>query len=607
MKHTSKIKLALAVTTALGAQPVFADVEELEAFTTVAHSYRTLLSQTGSTVEVITREDLERGQSTFVLDALRELPGVYVRNNGGPGNSFGITTRGLTVPPVVLIDGIEVSNPASGTVINPGVLFTGAVERVEFLKGSQSSLYGADALSGVMSLTTRQAEQDTTSGFLTAAYGSFDTWQAGAGVQGDQGPFGYSITVGHQSSDGFSAADNNDESDGYENNSVTAKVGYELTETLDVYAVAYYIDSEADFDNNGFDSTFGLSLNEQIFAKVGAQLEVNDMWQSEANFAYSEVDSRSLSNFGAVSEFVSKGERNDVQWHNVVTVNEAWTVAAGVEYEKEINQVTDDERDEWSVYVENTLAVTDALDVSLGGRIDDNSAYGNNSTWRTTGSYQIEALSARLHGSYGTSFIAPTFFETSSPLYGNPDLSPEEGKGWDLGIEFLFAENSLLLDVTYFDNTIKNQIEFLTLSFSPFTGTYINNAQYESDGVEISLAWQATDSVTFGANYTHTDAENGNGSEPLHVAENMLNANINWTGLDERLDVKVSGRYIDERATFAGTVDASTVLDVAAQYEIDETATVWTSVNNVFDEDYQEIAGFNSPDFNITAGVRLTF
>ena len=338
MKHISKIKLAIATTAALSAQSLSADVDQLGEFTAVAHSYDTLLTETGSTVEVITREELELGQSTFILNAVRDLPGVYVRNNGGPGNSFGITTRGLTVPPVVLIDGIEVSNPASGSIINPGVLFTGAIERVEFLKGSQSSLYGADALSGVMSLTTRQAEQDTTSGFLTAAYGSFDTWQAGAGVQGDQGPFDYSITVGHQSSDGFSAADDNDEADGYENNSVTAKVGYELTETLDVYAVAYYIDSEADFDKNGFDSTFGLSLNEQIFAKVGAQLSVNDIWESEANFAYSEVDSRSLSNFGAISEFISKGERNDVQWRNVVTVKEAWTVAAGVEYENEINQ-----------------------------------------------------------------------------------------------------------------------------------------------------------------------------------------------------------------------------------------------------------------------------
>ena len=128
--------------------------------------------EVGSTVEVIDREDLEIGQTTFVLDALRELPGVSLRNNGGPGGAFGITTRGLnTNRPVVLIDGIEVSDPSSGSIINPGLLFSNAIDRIEFLKGPQSSLYGADALAGVINITSRQAQEGETIGSISAGYG----------------------------------------------------------------------------------------------------------------------------------------------------------------------------------------------------------------------------------------------------------------------------------------------------------------------------------------------------------------------------------------------------------------------------------------------------
>ena len=601
-------KLALILSASLGAHSLLAEVEELEEFTTVAHAYDTLLSNTGSTVEIIDREDLESGQSTFVLDALREVPGVYVNNNGGPGTVFGITTRGLTDAPVVLIDGIEVSNPASGQIINPGFLFSGSTERIEFLKGPQSSLYGADALAGVISISTLQAKPETTVATASAAYGTFNTFQGSAGIQSNQGAVDYSVNVNYLSSDGFSSADHNAEDDGYTNTSVTAKIGYALTDTVDVYAVAYYIDAETDTDGSIPGDAFGENLNEQIFAKLGAKFQLSEQWNSEANVSFAEIESISIFTdfFGNPSEFVSKGERNEVQWRNVFAVNEAWTVAAGVEYEKEKNRSATGERDETSFYVDSTLAITEALNWSLGGRVDDNSDYGSNSTWRTTGSYQIDALSARIHGSYGTSFKAPTFFETSDPLFGNPDVNPEEGTGWDLGIEFTLAEASVFFDVTYFDNQIEDQIVYDGSINLPF-GTYINNAEYQSNGVEISAAWQAIESLLLKANYTYTDAENLSGALPLNVAKNMFNASATWSGLDDRLDVRLSGRYVDERATFSGEVDSSIVVDLAAQYALNETATLWTSVNNLFDEDYQEIAGFNTADFNITAGVRLTF
>ena len=181
-------------------------------------------------------------------------------------------------------------------------------------------------------------------------------------------------------------------------------------------------------------------------------------------------------------------------------------------------------------------------------------------------------------------------------------LDAEEGEGWDFGVETTLIPGVLVLDVTGFRNEIDDQI-----TYDRGTNSYINQASYKSKGVETTLSWQALDSLVISANYTYTDAENKDGSAPLHVPENMANLSATWITMEDKLSLKASTRYIDDRVTYNGDADDYILVDLAAQYIVNERVTLWTMINNVFDEDYQEIAGYNSPDFNITGGLRINF
>jgi vitamin B12 transporter len=618
MTNITKLSIASAITAFAGTACLHADDQparkqdndatyQLANYVVVANTYEVPLSEVGSTVEVITREDLEIGQTTFVLDALRELPGISLRNNGGPGGAFGMTTRGLnTNLPTVLIDGIEVSDPQSGRILNPGLLFSNSVERVEFLKGPQSSLYGADALAGVINITTREVKDGETTGSLSAGYGTFDTKQGSVNLQTRQGPIDFSLNLNRHESAGFSAQDNETEDDGYENSSITAKLGYQATEDLKFYLLGYYIDSESEFDASFVPSSFdpsGINRTEQFFAKTGAILQATEDWETQLGFAFSNVKTESDSVSNGFSE--TEGDRYKIDWRNVYSVNDDWNIAAGAEYEIEDNRLGTGDRDETSYYADNTIEVVENLHWTLGGRYDDNSAYGTNETWRTTFSYLIEPINSRLHGSYGTSFQAPSFYQTLNPTYGTPGLKAENGEGWDFGIETAFLDEKVIWDVTLFGNDISDKI-----GFDMTTLKYKNDESYESHGVETSLSWQVCQDVLIRTNYTYTEAEYEDGTEAERVPEHMANFSVLWSTLEEKLNLKASVHYVGKQKSLRSSLvdqDDYTVLNLAGQYELTKELTLWTSVNNVFDAEYQEISGYNSADFNMMAGIRINF
>ncbi|MBL4576196.1 MAG: TonB-dependent receptor [Opitutaceae bacterium] len=168
------------------------EVHKLDTFVVVANRYEVPIDKIGSSVEILDKYDIEKGSQTLLLNVLRDVPGFYLRNNGGPGNSFGITIRGLNSNrPTVLIDGIKVSNPSNGEIINFGNIFGNGISRVEILKGPQSSLYGADALAGVISI---QTDTEKEGGNASFSVGSFETYEASIGFSGKEGNLNWSIT-----------------------------------------------------------------------------------------------------------------------------------------------------------------------------------------------------------------------------------------------------------------------------------------------------------------------------------------------------------------------------------------------------------------------------
>jgi vitamin B12 transporter len=586
------------------------EIHTLDRFVVVANRHEVPIDKVGSSVEILESYDLEKGSQSFLLDFMREVPGFYLRNNGGPGGTFGITTRGLNSNrPTVLIDGIKVSNPANGQIINFGNLYGSNISRVEILKGPQSSLYGADALAGVISI---QTSDDSTGGAVELSAGSYNTYEASISLNGNEEALNWSFNASRYDTKGFSAqppsfgpewADN----DGYENTSFSGKLGYDIGEDAELFLVAYYIDSFSEFDpgtpapwltnpnpNNHSES-------KQLFAKLGGKFQLTDTWNSQISMAHSDVDTLSFTG----TTYASDGDRYEFDWQNTIELNKRWTLVAGAEYELEDNRTDIGDRDNQSYYIENIVGISDQLDWTLGGRYDDNSAYGDKTTWRSSFSYQVETVDARLHGSYGTSFQAPSFYQLFNPTYGNTMLIAETGEGWDFGFEKTFAEGKFVLSSTLFGYEIEDKINF---SFDTYL--YGNEEFYESEGVETSARWELSESLRLTAGHTYSSANYGDGTEAERVPRNLYSLNANWRGLENKLGINATLLNVSsqrELLTSTTRQPGYTVVNVATQYQINENYQVWVRIDNLFDEDYQEIVSYQTPGISYYTGVRFTF
>ena len=609
------IGLASALLPAAAQQDGSSSVFELNPLVTVANRYELPLNRVGSSVEYISSYDLELTHQSFALEAIRTTPGFHVRNNGGPGGAFGITTRGLNgTRPIVLIDGIEVSNPASGRIINFGNLFGSNIESIEILKGAQSSLYGADATAGVISIATK-AE----GGKAELSYGSFNTIQSSIAQSGNQGAFSWSINAGRYSSDGFSSQDPDSlgedfaqhrpayqDDDGYENTNFATKLAYRISDSSDVYLVSYYLKSHSEFDPGNPAWIFGdanadnYSDDENLFSRVGGSFKVLSNWKAEASLAYSNVNSSSFSG----TAFPSNGDRYAFDWKNTLELNESWNVVAGLQYEIEDNRSSTGDRDNRSVFVENIFALNEALDLTLGARHDRNSEYGNETTWRSSFSYRIDQAALRVHGSYGTSFQAPTFYQLNSS-YGNPELAPETGESWDLGVEKTLADGKLFLSSTAFSYDIANKIDF---SYATFR--YANEGTYQSKGLETSARLQVSRELDFTLGHTYSDAQYANLREAERVPRNVYSLASNWRVLNDRLNLNATVYSLSSQFSTQSSASKQpgyTLVNLASQYELNESAQLWLRVDNLFDKDYEEIESYQTAGQSFYGGVRYTF
>ncbi|MDQ8203140.1 TonB-dependent receptor [Pelagicoccus sp. SDUM812003] len=590
---------------------------ELDAVVAVASRMELPIQQVGSSVIVLDDFELGANEATFLSDSLRAIPGFYLRNNGGPGGSFGMTTRGLSGNrPTVLLNGIEVSNPASGQMINLGNLFTGATSRVEILKGAQSSLYGADALAGVIAIDT--LSPDMRGARAGIAYGSYDTYEYSLGHSGSSGPLKWSVDGMIYESEGFSAQDPAygpawADEDSYDNKALSSALEYNLPNDARVFFSAYYSDAYSEFDPGdpswvwGEPKSDNYAINETTFAKAGTDFRVNDNWTSVASVAYSNVNYMSVSddnNAATDDRYFSNGDRYQIEWQNTVQMSENWRFVAGAEHEIEDNRSDVGDRDDTSVFMENVISASEDLDVTLGARYDDNSAYGTETTYRATFSYRIDPVDARLRGSYGTSFQAPSFYQLYNGFYGNPDLNPETGEGWDLGIEKTFVDGRVFLSSSIFGYDITDKINW--------NGVYQNVGEYQSKGIETSARYHVSEDLRVHASHTYSDAEEG-GVEALRVPRNIVSLGGHWIGMDGKLSINADALFVSSqysssggRATGQKNVGYN-VVNLAARYELNEQSELWMRIGNLFDEEYQEIAGYQTAGANYKAGVRFKF
>jgi vitamin B12 transporter len=600
----------LAPSTALRAQtqtdPTFSDE-----IVVTANRVPSPAESVGSSVTVLGREEIERRHEESVLDLLRTVPGLEVSRTGGPGAVASVFIRGANSNhTLVLIDGVRAINTSGGFDFSG--LTADNVERIEVLRGPQSTLYGSEAIGGVVSITTRRGRP----GFhadLDARAGSLDTRDARLTVDGGSGRFDYSVSVADRRTDGVSAASElrgNTEEDPFSDQTFSGRFSFSLPAAGRLDLVARHVDADSSLD--GF--TIGVGPTDdpnftqrrrvsvaslQLFQPVAswwnlrvhanASRDESRLHDPDTDFNNADFESR-LGELSAQSEF---------------GLSPSDTLVVGVSRERRqgetVSAAYDESLDVDSAWIENDWSWRERLHVTAGARHDRYSRSGEETTYRVTGSYLASPW--RLHGSVGTGFRGPSFDELFFPFAGNPDLDPESSRGWDAGVERSFLGGAVTAGVTWFENRFRDLIAF---DFTTFA--FANVRRAESRGAEASLRARPGAGTQVQASYTYDDTEDLATGLPL---ARRPKHRLALTGLFEPVDRfqgSASLVAVRDRIDSDGTeMDDYERLDLSLSYRVRPWLEPYLLLENVLDTEYEEVNGYTAPGFLAFLGLRFRY
>ena len=565
------------------------------------------IEQVGSSVSVITAAEIEERQYQFALDVLRAMPGVQISQNGSFGGTASIRIRGAASgQTMVLIDGIEVNDPAgTSNAFNFANLDAYSIERIEVLRGPQSTLYGSDALGGVVSITTKRGKGPLSfSGF--AETGSYGTTRFGGSAAGSDEKVDYRLSLSTVRSSGISKFDENlggDEPDSYENQTFSVAAGIDILSNLRAQGSFQYSLSEGEFDNSGSDSYDAFNESRQINASGKIDWTVfNGVLLNSFEVGYNKI-SRDSHSGGFTSPFM--GKRTNLGYQATVTPHDFITLVGGAETEKTetgtgYSAITN------SLYGQVQVLPFGGLSLVAGIRRDDHDQTGIANTMRFTGAYHLDQTGTTFRASWGEGFKTATPFQLTACYTGygcssgpNEDLLPEESIGWDAGIEQRLFDDRLSLEVNYFSQRIRNQIDYQG-------GRYENLDRVNSKGWEIITTVRPLNWMEVSANFTFQDTHENEASNQLRrTPEQLGSAHLTIFATDDitlGADLVYNG---EEYESSTVTLDSWTRVDLRGSYRINDNFDIYARVENLFNEEYQDIYRYGTPDLSGYFGVRI--
>jgi vitamin B12 transporter len=599
-------------------------VTELEGITVYsANRTPTEASKVGSSVEVLTEKDLAKQSKTFVKDYLEQLPGVNFTQNGPPGSTSTISLRGANGSYVkVLVDGIDVSDPSASTTQTAFEhLLVGDVSRIEVLKGSQSGLYGGDAVAGVISIETKAATKPGFSQSGGAEYGAYNSFR-GAYQAGYAAADGSNISFTFQSidTDGFSAATAGTEDDGYENITFSGRGEYYITPDAKVFFAARTLDATHHFD--GFPPpTYSLGdtpdygETTQHAGRVGTEISLlGGAFVNTFALQGTKIDRDNFS--GPVSSGWFEGDRVKAEYKGVLTFNDKLSLLAGADWEEtgadNQNLASRQSADVTGAYAQLMMEPIDGLVLTGGGRIDDHSSFGEFDTYRVTAAYLIPGTETKLHASRSTGFRAPSLDElfgsySFAPDYGNPNLQPEESESWDAGVEQGFQQGRYRLGATYFELNTDNLILYNFSCGMPGALCLTNVAGTTfRKGVELSAAALITDGLAITGGYTYVDTEMDSGDRLPRVPRHNFVLGFDVQPMD-KVEINVTGKYVADTIDSSGVkLDDYFLVSAKASYEFIPGWKAYVRGENLLDEDYQTVLGYGTAGASVYGGVTMS-
>lgn len=562
-------------------------------------------TEIGSSVSIITADDIDALGYDFALDAIAAAPGVTINQNGAFGGQASVRIRGAaSEQTLVLIDGIPVNDPSSpGGGFNFARVDTENIERIEVLKGPQSTLWGTDAIGGVVSITTKSPE-DGFSGSAFGEYGSFNTFRGGAAIENGSETGDFRLAVTGNSSDGISKADEDDgntEDDSYQSLTVSAKGGLNVGSDARISADLLWTEAESEFDGfgaTGLTDADALSETEELSGNVSLTGALFDgRLDNLLVLGFSDIE---RVNSGADAfPLDSGGDRQIYRYQGTLALDHANTLAFGAEREE--TRVGDGESSIDGLFGLYEWQATDSLTLTGGVRVDDHNTFGTETTGRFAVAFNPNPQWT-LRASWGQGFKAPTLFQLSGGGFAapNPDLQPETSEAFDAGIDWRSTNGRIEASLTVFSADIENLISYA------FTG-YFNEAEVDTQGIEATGRVQINDWASVDVGYAYVDATDTAGDPLRRVPEHSGDVRF-AIDPDGPFSGSVLVRYNgEERDSAVTNVDSWTRVDLAGSYDVSEKVEVFSRIENLFDEDYQQILGYGTPDLSGYVGIRLRY
>jgi vitamin B12 transporter len=607
--------------------------QEQEAEPVIVSATRTdiPLDQSPASVSVITSEEIEQKQIERVSDALREVPGLSVVQTGTPGQLTSVFTRGLnSAHTQVLLDGIPINQGLAGQ-FDFANLTTDNIDRIEVVRGPQSTIYGPRAMAGVIQIFTKQGE-GTPGLTLSAEGGSYGTFReslqsAGStairtGVGDETQKFDYSIGISRLDTD--NARPNNQ----YRNTAGIADIGYSPAEQLRIGALFTYSNSDTGNPNTIFNPRpFDNMLTEKWLIAPHVDLRIDNWWDHKFILSYDhERQLNDPNDDGFVGATRALFERTTIDYQNGLRPTSWLTLTSGFFYSRVnagqerpfILQIfgpqptfISDHTQETAGFLEATVTPITNMILVAGGRYDHFNQFGDIWTYRFAGSYKIDKTNTTLHSSVATGFSPPS---SQDKIFGNNfGLRPEKDFGWDAGLEQRLLENRVTVGATYFHNDLSNLIGFNGLFDT------LNLGAARTQGIETELRATPIVDLTISATYTYLDAEKTSSADinqPIGARlprrprnEAYASASYLWS---KKLRTTLSAKWVNarEELNFGGPnfdIEDYNFVNFAAEYEINPHVSIFGRIDNLTDEHYAEVFGFPALGRAAYGGVKLRF
>lgn len=602
---------------------------EVDPVVVTANRGETPAHEVGSSFTVITAEEIERSGHLQVADVLRQVAGLDVVRTGTPGQTTSIFMRGAgNSHTLVMIDGTEVNDPISpGNSYDFAHLSVDNVARIEVVRGPQSTIYGSDAMAGVVHIITKKGTSELDAS-LSLEAGSHGTQREALAVSGTQDRLDYSVSATHFENDGFSNAAETIEDDGYTSNVVSARLGFQANENLGFALTARHTDTEADLDNGP--GAFGDDPNHvtdstETLVKLGGHWQVG-AWSSDLSVAMTDLERDTVNGIDEAHPDDSvaanyQGERMRLNWQNNLSFGDTHNLTFGLDHEEDEGEFVYASESAWGpyyedlvgedasttgIYLQDHITANERLAFTVGGRYDDHDRFGDHTTWRGAFSYRV-AGATFLKGSYGTGFKAPSLYQLYSPFYGNNALTPEESDGWDVGVQTRIADK-VNLGFTLYNTDYDNLVDF---NFD--AGGYVNAGEVETRGGEFDFDWVITSAFHVAANYTYTKVEDAAGEQLVRRPRHKWNMEGVYR-FGDRGDLLLGVRHVGTRnlndfVNFTGvqSVDPFTTVHASGNVRIMKHLKLTARLENILDEEYEEVLGYNATDAAAFVGLRLDY